>query len=151
MLSLTEVLPPDQNAAVVLTLVLSAEKRARSRIRLTAEDGTEVQFVLPRGTVLHDGNLLRATGGTLVRIRAKAEPVLTAHVHDTLTLLRAAYHLGNRHVPVEINEHRIRILPDPVLAGMLEQLGLHVTYEIAPFDPEPGAYGGHGHHVHEHD
>lgn len=151
MLSLTEVLPPDQSAAVALTLVLAAEERARSRIRLTAEDGTEIQLVLPRGTVLHDGDLLRATGGTLVRIRAKAEPLLTARTNDALTLLRAAYHLGNRHVPAEIGEHHIRILPDPVLAGMLEQLGLHVVYEIAPFDPEPGAYGGHGHHAHEHE
>lgn len=151
MLSLTEVLPPNQSAAVALTLALAAEERARSRIRLTAEDGTEVQFMLPRGTVLHDGDLLRATDGTLVRIRAKAEPVITARVYDILTLLRAAYHLGNRHVPAEIGEHHIRILPDPVLAGMLEQLGLYVAYEIAPFDPEPGAYGGHGHHAHEHE
>jgi len=141
-LSLTEILPPDQNATVALTLVLAAEERARSRIRLTAEDGTEVQLVLPRGTVLHDGDLLRAAGGTLARVRAKAEPVLTARVSDALTLLRAAYHLGNRHVPAEIGENYMRILPDPVLAGMLEQLGLHVAHEIMPFDPEPGAYGG---------
>lgn len=151
MLTLAERLPPDQNTAAALTLVLAAEERARSRIRLTSEEGTEVQLVLPRGTVLHDGDLLRATDGTLVRIRAKAEPLLTARVNDALTLLRAAYHLGNRHVPAEIGEDHIRILPDPVLAGMLEQLGLHVIYEIAPFDPEPGAYGGHGHYAHKHD
>lgn len=135
---------PTANAKHILAL--TAEERTRSRFRFAAEDNTEIQLVLPRGTVLREGDLLRAEDGTLVRVHAKPEPVLTAHAPDGWTLLRAAYHLGNRHVPVEVGKDYLRLSPDSVLADMLLQLGLSIVKEVTPFQPEAGAYGGHSHH-----
>jgi urease accessory protein len=147
MLILTQRLLADPAAKAAYTLALTAEERVRSRLRFTTEQGASVQLGLPRGTVLRDGDLLRADAGdALVRVRAKPEPVITARAPDALTLLRAAYHLGNRHVPVEIGKDYLRLAPDSVLADMLVQLGLTLTEEITPFQPEAGAYGGHSHH-----
>ncbi|MBI5612357.1 MAG: urease accessory protein UreE [Gammaproteobacteria bacterium] len=146
MLTLTQRLPADPNAAAPHRLVLSAEERTRSRQRFVMENGEEVQLMLPRGTLLRDGDLLAgADGSALVRVRAMAEPVLTARAAHALTLLRAAYHLGNRHVALELGCDYLRLSPDSVLADMLVQLGLTTVSETAPFQPEPGAYGGHGH------
>jgi urease accessory protein len=150
MLTFTQRLPPDSNATVTYTLALTAEERTRSRLRFEAEEGVLVQLALPRGTVLRDGDLLRGdSGDALVRVRAKAEPVLTARTKDAHTLLRAAYHLGNRHVPVEVGRNYLRLSPDTVLAEMLAQLGLDVIEETVPFHPEAGAYAGHSHR-HDH-
>lgn len=100
-----------------------------------------VSLHLPRGTILRDGDLLAtATGDCLVRIVACREPVMTVKAKTSLDLLRAAYHLGNRHVPVEIAPDYLRLSPDSVLQAMLEQLNLDVIEEIAPFEPERGAY-----------
>lgn len=144
MLVLTKCLPPDPHAIVRFTLSLTAEERLRSRYRLEL-DGQSLHLRLTRGTVLRDGDLLQAEAdGCLVRVAAKPEPVLTAIAPTTLGLLRAAYHLGNRHIPLEITDTYLRLSPDPVLRNMLEQLGLHVTESILPFQPEAGAYG-HGH------
>ena len=105
-----------------------------------------MQLALSRGTVLRDGDLLLGDQvDVLVRVRAKPEPVLTARAADAHTLLRAAYHLGNRHVPVEVGDEFLRLSPDSVLADMLTQLGLEVVEETAPFQPEAGAYAGHAH------
>ena len=147
MITLTQRLSADPSVNAVHTLALTAEERTRSRIRFETESHVTVQLVLVRGTVLRDGDLLRADDGTtLVRVRAKPEPVLTARAPDDWTLLRAAYHLGNRHVPVEVGRGYLRLSPDSVLADMLRQLGLDVIEEITPFNPEAGAYGGHSHH-----
>jgi urease accessory protein len=147
MFTLTQRLPPDANAAVSQTLRLTAEERARSRHRFMTTEGSEVQLVLPRGTLLRDGDLLRANeDDTLVRVRARPEPVLTVRAPDAFALMRAAYHLGNRHVALELGGDFLRLSPDPVLADMLARLGLAVVEEIAPFQPEAGAYGGHAHH-----
>jgi urease accessory protein len=90
---------------------------------------------------LADGDLLQSEAGDiLVRITAKPEPVLTVTASDRLDLLRAAYHLGNRHIALEITTDYLRLSPDPVLQAMVEQLGLQVVAEIAPFHPEKGAY-----------
>ena len=150
MITLTQRLPADPSANAAHTLALTAEERTRSRIRFKTESHVTVQLVLVRGTVLRDGDLLRADDGTtLVRVRAKPEPVLTARAPDDWTLLRAAYHLGNRHVPVEVGRGYLRLSPDSVLADMLRQLGLDLIEEITPFNPEAGAYGGHSpHHGH---
>lgn len=152
MLMLIRRLQPDPDKQVRYTLTLSAEERTRSRLRFETDEGATVQLMLPRGTTLRDGDLLQASdGNTLVRVQAKVESVFTAHAPDAWTLLRAAYHLGNRHVPVEVGRDYLRLSPDSVLAEMLQQLGLAVVEEAAPFQPEAGAYGGHAHdHGHAH-
>jgi urease accessory protein len=100
---------------------------------------------LPRGTVLRDRDLLQSEDGScLVLVSAKPESVLTARASTALLLMRAAYHLGNRHVALEVADNYLRLSPDSVLQGMLEKMGLEVTEEIAPFQPEMGAYG-HSH------
>lgn len=100
---------------------------------------------LPRGTVLRDGDLLQSEAdGRIVKIMAKAEPVLTVQANSVTDLLQAAYHLGNRHVPLEITPTYLRLSFDPVLLDLLKQRGLQVTEEVQPFQPEPGAYG-HSH------
>jgi urease accessory protein len=143
MLTCTQRKPPNSNAAVTLTLALTAEERTRSRHRFEI-DGQAVFLRLPRGTVLHDGDILEdETNSNLVRITAKPEAVLTVTAQTPILLLQAAYHLGNRHVPVEITATYLRLLPDSVLRTMLEQLGLEVKEEILPFQPEIGAYGHH--------
>lgn len=147
MLTLTQRLSPDASVAVSQTLWLTAEERTRSRHRFVTTEGSEVQLVLARGTVLRDGDLLRANeDGTLVRVQARPEPVLTVRAKDAFALMRAAYHLGNRHVALELGSEFLRLGPDPVLADMLTQLGLTVVEEVAPFQPEAGAYGGHANH-----
>jgi urease accessory protein len=143
MLTCTQRKPPNSNAVVTLTLALTAEERTRSRHRFEI-DGQVVFLRLPRGTVLHDGDILEdETNSNLVRIAAKSELVLTVTAQTPILLLQAAYHLGNRHVPVEITATYLRLLPDSVLRSMLEQLGLEIKEEILPFQPEIGAYGHH--------
>jgi urease accessory protein len=128
------------------TLALTASERTRSRYRWQMECGETVFLRLPRGTVLRDGDIVEDenTGETL-KIIAKPEPLYTITAATGLDLLRAAYHLGNRHVPCEITTHYLRISPDPVLKDMLEHLGLKVEEDILPFQPETGAYGHHSH------
>lgn len=145
MLTLTQRLAANPDAVVSFTLALTAEERTKSRHRFETEDGQAVFLRLPRGTVLRDGDLLRSeSDSSLVRVSAKAEPVLTVTVTTSTELLRAAYHLGNRHVPVEIAATYLRLSPDPVLRTMLEQLGMEVQEAVLPFQPEQGAYG-HSH------
>lgn len=147
MLTLTQRNPPSPNTLVGFTLALTAFERTRSRHRFETEDGQAVFLRLPRGTVLRDGDLLQAENDhSLVRVSAKPEPVLTITSPKPLDLLRAAYHLGNRHVPVEITATYLRLSPDPVLRTMLEQLGMDVLEAVLPFQPEQGAYG----HAHAH-
>ncbi|MBF2008090.1 MAG: urease accessory protein UreE [Chlorogloeopsis fritschii C42_A2020_084] len=144
MLTLTQRKPPNPDAAVTLTLALTAEERTRSRHRFETEDGQVLFLHLPRGTVLQDGDILQdEASSSVVRITAKPEQVLTVTAQTTLLLLRAAYHLGNRHVPIEITANYLRLSPDSVLRTMLEQLGLEVNEEFLPFQPETGAYGHH--------
>ncbi|MFB2772036.1 urease accessory protein UreE [Pelatocladus sp. BLCC-F211] len=144
MLIFTQKKPPNPHAVVRLTLSLTAEERTRSRHRLQTEDGQVIFLRLPRGTVLRDGDLLvDETTDSLVRITAKPEPVLTVVAKTTIDLLKAAYHLGNRHVAVEITPTYLRLSPDPVLQAMLEQLGVEIKEEVSPFHPEVGAYGHH--------
>ncbi len=146
MLTLTQRLPADFDQSVSLTLALTAAERTRSWHRFETTQGQGVFLRLPRGTVLQDGDLLQtAAGDQIVQILAKPEPVLTVRAKP-LDLLRAAYHLGNRHVCLEIAQTYLRLAPDPVLKSMLEQLNVQVISEIAPFQPEMGAY--HSTHAH---
>jgi urease accessory protein len=105
--------------------------------------------VLPRGTVLRDGDMLVADDGGLVRVIAAAESVLLVRAGDRLTLMRAAYHLGNRHTPVEVGEQALKLEADSVLEDMLKRLGAQVERATLPFQPEAGAYGGGHRHGHD--
>jgi urease accessory protein len=134
---------PDQPADY--TLLLTAEDRTRSRHRFETTSGQAIFLQLPRGTVLQDRDWLRSPDGATVQVIAKPEPVLTVTAHSPLHLLQAAYHLGNRHVPLEITANYLRLSPDSVLQEMLVHRGLTVQAEIQPFQPERGAYGGHSH------
>jgi urease accessory protein len=145
MLTLTQIKPPNESVLVNLNLALTSEERTRSRHRFTTVEGQVVFLQLPRGTVLQNGDMLQDEGETiLVRVRAKLEPVITITANNSLELIKAAYHLGNRHIPVEISEHYLRLAPDPVLHKMLEQLDFEVISELQPFYPEQGAYQHHG-------
>ncbi len=134
-------------------LILPFELRQKSRLRTRLVSGDEVGVLLPGGETLRGGDLLVASDGRVVEVIAQDENVLQAECQSPFELARAAYHLGNRHVALQIGEGWLRILDDHVLKQMLEGLGLVVTALTAPFEPEPGAYGGHdhgqGHHHHQ--
>lgn len=145
MLTLTRRLAPNPNAPATFSLSLTADDRTRSRHRFETSDGQPIYLRLPRGTVLRHGDLLAPDAGPeQVRIVAKPEPVMTVTAEQPLDLLRAAYHLGNRHVPLEITTTYLRLSPDPVLRDLLAQMGLQVTDDLLPFQPETGAYS-HSH------
>jgi urease accessory protein len=127
------------------TLSLPFELRRRSRLRCRLEGGEDAALFLPRGTVLRDGELLKADNGWIVQVRAATETVSCARCSNPLLLARASYHLGNRHVAVQVGERCLLYLHDHVLDEMVRSLGLTVTVESLPFEPESGAYGGHGH------
>jgi urease accessory protein len=156
--SLTEVIPSSVDAGVITgTLTLAFGDRRRSRLRAHLDDGREVALLLPRGSRLLDGDRLRdETGGLVVAVRAAEETLSFLRTDDPLLLARAAYHLGNRHVPVQIGPGWLAYEHDHVLDGMIEEMGLTVTTRRAPFEPEAGGYrhGGeapaHGDHHHEH-
>ena len=140
------------------TLELDWDTRSKSRFSATDSTGREIGVVLPRGTTLRGGDVLVAEDGSMLRVIAAAQPVLQVQ-HCTehgspFDLLRAAYHLGNRHVPLELQPELLQFEPDPVLADMLRRQHLIVTEAQAAFEPEGGAYGegaGHGHHHHGHE
>ena len=145
MLTFTKHLPPNPHAVVSFTLPLTADDRTRSRHRFETDTGEVVNLRLPRGTVLRDRDLLQSEDGScLVLVTAKPESVLTVRASTGLLLMRAAYHLGNRHVSLEVTDNYLRFSPDAVLQGMLEKMGLEVIAEVVPFQPETGAYG-HNH------
>ena len=133
-----------------LRLALPFEDRQKSRLRATLDDGRVIGIKLPRGTLLRHGQCLSASADdALLCIEAAPEPVSTVRSGQPLQLARAAYHLGNRHVWVQLGDSWLRYLTDPVLDQMLAQLGFEVVHDTAPFEPEAGAYAAHG-HPHEH-
>ena len=136
----------DQPTTAQATLSLPFELRQKSRLRANLDSGEEVGLMLPRGQVLRGGDCLKAENGMIIQLAAAAESVSTVTAPDQLTLQKACYHLGNRHVPLQITENWIRYLEDHVLDDMVESLGLTVTHEQAPFEPEVGAYHKHHHH-----
>ena len=126
-------------------LVLPFDRREKARQRAQLESGREVGIHLPRGTVLRGGDKLRAADGTIIEVVAAPESVSTVRTRILRDLARVAYHLGNRHVPLQVGDGWVRYRSDHVLDGMVEQLGLVVIRELAPFEPEAGAYAGHTH------
>ncbi len=132
------------------TLELDWDLRQKSRFEGTDSSGRPLGVFLPRGSVVRGGDVLVAEDGTLVRVIAAPQQVLVITAcpqHGTpFDLTRAAYHLGNRHVPIELRPDRLQIEPDHVLADMLRAMHLIVNEADAPFEPEGGAYGGHGGH-----
>jgi urease accessory protein len=130
-------------AVARLELPFDLRQKSRQRARLTG--GEEVALMLPRGTVLRGGELLLASDGRMIEVVARAEAVLHIESPSAEALARAAYHLGNRHVPVEVGKGYLRIARDHVLEQMLKGLGARVTPVTAPFEPESGAYAGHTH------
>ncbi|WP_434715425.1 urease accessory protein UreE [Paraburkholderia sp. A3RO-2L] len=131
------------------TLTLAYDARCKSRFAATLDSGEEVGVVLPRGTVLRDGDMLVADDGGLVRVIAAPQSVLLVRAPERLTLMRAAYHLGNRHTPVEMTIDALKLEADPVLEDMLKRLGAQVERAELAFQPEAGAYGGGHRHGHD--
>jgi urease accessory protein len=162
MLHFSKHMPQGAGLAPVLlkraaTLSLDWDTRQKSRFGATDSQGREVAVLLTRGTVLRGGDVLVGEDGSLLRIEAAAQPVLQVRhcsSHGSpFDLMRAAYHLGNRHVPLELQPTLLQFEPDAVLADMLRQQHLIVTEAQAAFEPEAGAYGQGGHgqgHAHEH-
>ena len=130
-------------------LELPFDKRQKSRLLAQLASGEAVALKLPRGEILRGGDLVVASDGRLIEIVAEPEALLHVVCADPTALARAAYHLGNRHVPVEVGDGFLRIAADHVLETMLQGLGATLTPLRAPFEPEAGAYGGHHHHAGE--
>ncbi len=137
---------PEHSA--VDTVTLAYLDRHRRRIRLVANSGEAFLLDLPRAHHLVEADGLEIEGGGYLRVRAAAELLLEISAPDGADLLRIAWHLGNRHLPVQIAGERLRIRADQVIAEMVVGLGGRVVELEAPFDPEIGAYAGAGQHEH---
>ena len=162
MLQASKLIPQGQGLADVLvrrapSVTLDWDLRQKSRFDAEDSAGQRVGVFLPRGTVVRGGDVLLTQQGSFIRVVAAPQAVLritTCPQHGSpFDLIRAAYHLGNRHVPIELQPDHLKIEPDHVLADMLRQMHLIVHEVREPFEPESGAYaqGGHGTHAHGHD
>ncbi|MDH6166529.1 urease accessory protein [Variovorax boronicumulans] len=161
MLPANKLMPQGRGLAPVLlkraaTIELDWDVRQKSRFEATDSQGRQIGIFLPRGTAVRGGDVLVAEDGSLIRVIAAPQPVLrithcTAH-GTPFDLTRAAYHLGNRHVPIELKPDHLKIEPDHVLADMLRSMHLIVVAVEEAFEPEGGAYGSHehGHGSHDH-
>jgi urease accessory protein len=129
---------------------LPFDRRERSRFRASLLSGEEVGVDLPPGTLIRHGDRLRLRDGRVVAVEAAAETLLEVRAADAASLARIAYHVGNRHVPLQVGEGWLRLLPDHVLRAMIEGLGGRVGEVVAAFQPESGAYGhSHVHAPHD--
>ena len=165
MIQVSKLLPQGQGLAPVLlkratTVELDWDVRQKSRFAATDSAGRDLGIFLPRGTLVRGGDVLVAEDGSMIRVIAAPQPVLVIthcqHHGTPFDLTRAAYHLGNRHVPIELQTDHLKIEPDHVLADMLRAMHLIVTEQNLAFEPEGGAYaaghgGGHSHGGHGHD
>jgi urease accessory protein len=148
MIRITEIL--ESKASPSATLSLPINSRVKSRIKVTLDDGREAGLFLPRGKILRNGDLVVSEEGLVVEIKAAPELVSTVSSDNPHALAVASYHLGNRHVPLQVEATWLRYLHDHVLDDMVKGLGLSVKTETAPFEPEAGAYqsSANGHHHH---
>lgn len=129
-------------------LALAYHDRVKSRLAALLPDGRAVAITLPRGSVMRGGAVLAGDGGACVVIDAVSEPLARVTAGSPLALLRAVYHLANRHVAAQLAPDAVLIERDPVLERMLAGLGTRVEHIEAPFEPESGAYDAahsHGH------
>ena len=131
------------------TVLIDFDRRHRRRITLSTVAGDELLLDLPQAVRLRDGDGLELDDGRVVRVTAQPEPLLEIHAHGPAELVRIAWHLGNRHLPVQLLGDRIRIRADHVIADMVQALGGHAHAVSAPFDPEGGAYAGGHNHSHD--
>jgi len=160
MLTVNKLLPQGQGLSAVLlkraaTVVLGWDTRQKSRFDSDDSQGRQLGVFLPRGTAVRGGDVLVAEDGSLIKVVAQPQPVMRitpCAEHGTpFDLVRAAYHLGNRHVQIELRPEHLQIEPDHVLAEMLVKMHLDVVELLAPFEPEGGAYSAHaGHAGHDH-
>lgn len=159
MLAVHKILAQGHGLAPVLlkraaTVELDWDIRQKSRFEATDSQGRTLGIFLPRGSVVRGGDVLVAEDGSLVRVLAAPQPVLVithCSEHGTpFDLMRAAYHLGNRHVPIELKPDHLKIEPDHVLADMLRSMHMIVREANEAFEPEGGAYGDHATHGHSH-
>ena len=142
--------PAPADAPATEGLTLTFELRCKTRLRTQLDSGEEAGLFLERGIILRAGDKLLGKDGRIVEVAAAPEKVIEARSDDPLLLARAAYHLGNRHVPVQVATGLLRFGQDHVLAEMVRGQGLTITETEAPFEPESGAYGNHGGHAHPH-
>jgi urease accessory protein len=127
------------------TLTLPYGERQKSRARVRLDSGSEAGIFLPRGEPLRGGDRLLAEDDRVILVKAAPESLSVARTDDPLRFARACYHLGNRHVALQIGAGELRYIHDHVLDAMARGLGLNVTEELAPFEPEAGAYHGESH------
>lgn len=132
-------------ASPTTSLTLPWEKRIKSRLRVHLDDGREAGIFLPRGEFLRGGDFLLSEEREAIVIKAAEEPLSTLVTDDPLLLAQLCYHLGNRHVALEIHPGRASYLQDHVLDDMVVGLGGKILHELAPFEPEHGAYSGSEH------
>jgi urease accessory protein len=151
MLSISTKLDHIHTDTVIADVVsLSFDLRQKSRIRVTLQSGAEAALYMQRGTILRGGDFLQADSGEIIEVIAADQAVMKVTATTSKALTRAAYHLGNRHVPLEIGDGWLKLETDSVLKDMLLGLGVQVEELQAPFEPESGAYaGGGGHHHHD--
>ena len=163
MLTANKLLPQGQGLSAALLrraayVELDWDIRQKSRFAACDSQGRELAVFLPRGQAVRGGDVLVAEDGSLIRVQAAPQKVLRitacAEHGSSFDLMRAAYHLGNRHVPIELQPDHLKIEPDHVLADMLRSMHMSVVEADLPFEPEGGAYGGHvsndGHSHHHH-
>jgi urease accessory protein len=159
MLSVNKLIPGARGLAAVLLkrashIELDWDTRQKSRFDATDSAGRSLGVFLPRGSVVRGGDALVAEDGSLILVKAAPQPVLVvrhcAEHGSAFDILRAAYHLGNRHVQLELKPDHLKLEPDHVLADMLRGMHLIVKEELSPFEPEAGAYAAEGHTGHEH-
>jgi urease accessory protein len=136
---------------VLDAIVLPYGVRQKGRFLTASKTGLEVGVFLPRGEMLRSGDCLHTECGQTFMVQAQAEEVVTAVTTDWLRFSKACYHLGNRHVPMQIGELWLRFQPDHVLEEMITMMGLECRHHLAEFNPENGAYHGSGQHHHHDD
>ncbi len=159
MLSVNKLIPGARGLAAVLLkrasqIELDWDTRQKSRFDATDSAGRSLGVFLPRGSVVRGGDALVAEDGTIIIVKAALQPVLVvrhcAEHGSAFDILRAAYHLGNRHVQLELKPDHLKLEPDHVLADMLRGMHLIVKEELSAFEPEAGAYAAEAHTGHEH-
>lgn len=142
MLELIELVESAGEISDFLTLPYDLRQKSRQRVEL--DSGREAAVLLPHGSRLRQGDQLRTSEGDFVQVQAAAEALSTARTDDLILLARACYHLGNRHVPLQVGNGWLRYQPDHVLDDMVRGLGLAICQDRAGFEPERGAYHDHG-------